>query len=257
MRIAYASDLHMEFGTRFATEGLAGADVMVLAGDVETDATEWATFMGRASEAFGHKPIIVVLGNHEYYNGIFPDDLDRYRQALAGLNRPNIHLLEREAVIMDGVRFLGTTLWTDFAQGTQELSCQMVMADFAVIRDGDTMRRLHTQRIAQVHKEIIAWLDTCFRDDWNGPTVVVTHHAPSFRSNHPRFAKSTITGGFCSDLDSRIEDWKPNVWIHGHLHDPVDYLIGKTPCGAQTRVLCNPWGYLYEGNDKIFNTVDV
>ncbi|MBU2755254.1 phosphatase [Acidithiobacillus sp. CV18-2] len=251
MRIAYASDLHIEFGIRFSVDGLDAADVMVLAGDVETDAAEWADFMGRASEAFGDKPIIVILGNHEYYNGIFPDDLDRYHQALAGLNRANIHLLERESIIIDGVRFLGATLWTDFAQGTQALSCQMGMADFAVIRDGDTMRGLHTQRIAQVHKDTITWLDICFRDDWKGPTVVVTHHAPSFRSSHPRFAGSRITGGFCSDLDSRIEDWKPDVWIHGHLHDPVDYRIGKT------RVLCNPWGYLDEGNDVVFRTVDV
>ncbi|MBU2788454.1 phosphatase [Acidithiobacillus sp. VAN18-1] len=255
MRIAYASDLHMEFGTQFTVDGLADADVMVLAGDVETNAQEWADFLKHVSEFFVHGPIIVVLGNHEYYNGVYPDDLELYRRALSSLGLPNIHLLEREFVIIDGVRFLGATLWTDFAQGTQALSCANGMADFAVIRDGDTMIGLGTSRIAQVHKDTITWLDTCFRDDWNGPEVVVTHHAPSFRSSHPRFAGSRITGGFCSDLDSRIEDWKPglpaaSLWIHGHLHDPVDYRIG------QTRILCNPWGYPDEGNERTFLTVD-
>ncbi|MBN6741411.1 metallophosphoesterase [Acidithiobacillus sp. MC6.1] len=256
MRIAYSSDLHMEFGGPFITGGLedglhpARADVLVLAGDIETDAPEWAAFLSHVSESFGHKPIIVVLGNHEYYNGVYPDDLEGYRQTLADLRLPNIHLLERESIVLDGVRFLGATLWTDFAQGTQALSCAAGMADFAVIRDGDTMMGLGTQRIAQDHKDTIVWLEACFGDGWSGPNVVVTHHAPSFRSSHPRFAGSRITGGFCSDLESRIKAWQPELWIHGHLHDPVDYRIGKT------RVLCNPWGYHDEGNERTFLTAD-
>ncbi|MBU2724786.1 metallophosphoesterase [Acidithiobacillus ferridurans] len=250
MRIAYASDLHMEFGNPFVTDGLDGADVLVLAGDVETHAGEWAYFLRRVSESFGHKPIIVVMGNHEYYHGVYPDDLDRYLRALADLQLPNIHLLERESVVIDGVRFLGATLWTDFAKGTQAMSCQLGMADFVVIRDGDTMIGLSAQRIDQDHKDTVAWLKACFHDNWRGSNVVVTHHAPSFRSSHPRFADSRITGGFCSDLDSLIGAWKPDLWIHGHVHDPMDYRIGKT------RVLCNPWGYPDERNERVFLTAE-
>lgn len=78
----------------------------------------------------------------------------------------------------------------------------------------------------------------------------VTHHAPSFRSQHPRFAGSPIAGGFCSNLESRIQQWKPDLWIHGHVHDPMDYRIGKT------QVLCNPWGYQNEGRAREYRIVE-
>ena len=73
----------------------------------------------------------------------------------------------------------------------------------------------------------------------------------SFQSQHPRFAGSLITGGFCSNLESRIQQWKPDLWIHGHVHDPMDYRIGKT------RILCNPWGHPNEGRERAYRIVEV
>ena len=86
----------------------------------------------------------------------------------------------------------------------------------------------------------------------------VTHHAPSFRSQHPRFASSPITGGFCSNLESRIQQWKPDLWIHGHVHDPMDYRIPwKIAAPGETRILCNPWVYPHEGRERAYRIVDV
>ncbi len=249
MRIAYASDLHLEFGGQLTTDGLADADVLVLAGDVETSASNWAKFLSMVSKAFGHKPIITVLGNHEYYHNVYPDSLEKYRRAISKL--PNIHLLEQESLVLGGVRFLGATLWTDFARGRQALHCAIGMADFRVIMDGGTKTGVSTKRIAQVHEDTVEWLGDLFREHFAGPTVVITHHAPSFGSSHPRFAHSRITGGFCSDMDDLIKEWKPALWIHGHVHDPLDYRIG------QTRVICNPWGYPGEGNENRFLAVNI
>ena len=240
MRIAYASDLHLEFDASLTLTGLSNADVLVLAGDVDISPEYYTQTLRKLRLAYVG-PVIFVMGNHEYYNGVFPDDREEYRDAIA--RDPLAHLLENQSIIIDGVRFLGATLWTDFASTRQMCNCQRMMSDFEVIHDGHS-GSITPEAILKVHQGSIAWLDGQFtHHSHNGPTVVITHHAPSFRSQHPRFAGSLITGGFCSNQEHCIQRWKPDLWIHGHVHDRMDYRIGKT------RVLCNSWGYPDEGNE--------
>ena len=246
--VAYASDLHLEFGNAVPTEGLEKADILVLAGDVDMIPEGWADLLRQLRKVFSG-PIVGILGNHEYYNGVFPDDREKFRDAIA--HDRQAYLLEKDMVILDGVRFLGATLWTDFASGRQMRSCQRMMADFAVIFDGHS-GNITPETILKVHQDNIAWLDDQFTNHPHaGPNIVVTHHAPSYQSQHPRFAGSPISGGFCSNQEHRIQRWKPDVWIHGHVHDPMDYRIG------QTRILCNPWGYPDEENDMGFRMVEI
>ena len=253
MRIAYASDLHLEFDSSLTLTGLSGVDVLVLAGDVDTMPEYYTEFLRKLRLAYAG-PVLFVLGNHEYYNGVFPDDRQKYREAIA--HDRQAYLLEKEMVILDGVRFLGATLWTDFACGRQMRSCQRMMSDFDVIFDGACTLQGHSgsitpEAILKVHQESIAWLDDQFTNHPHArPDIVVTHHAPSYQSQHPRFAGSPISGGFCSNQEHRIQRWKPDVWIHGHVHDPMDYRIGKT------RVLCNPWGYPDEGRPREYRIVE-
>ncbi|MHB1642164.1 MAG: metallophosphoesterase [Acidithiobacillus sp.] len=260
MRIAYASDLHLEFDDSLTLTGLSTADVLVLAGDVDTMPEYYTEILRKLRLAYAG-PVLFVLGNHEYYNGVFPDDRQKYREATA--HDRQAHLLENEAVVLDGVRFLGSTLWTDFACGKQMRNCRRMMSDFAVIHDGlapckGVSGSITPEAILKVHQDSIAWLDDQFTNHpHDGPTVVITHHAPSYQSQHPRFAGSPISGGFCSNQEHRIQRWKPNVWIHGHVHDPMDYRIGKTPLQGATRVLCNPWGYPNEGNERVYRIVEV
>ena len=247
MRIAYASDLHLEFDSSITLTGLSTADVLVLAGDVDT-MPEYYTELLRELRLVYAGPVIFVLGNHEYYNGVFPDDRQKYREAI--VHDPHAVLLENEAVVIGGVRFLGATLWTDFASGKQMRNCRRMMSDFDVIHDG-VSGSITPETILKVHQESIAWLDDQFTNHPHaGPDIVVTHHAPSYKSQHPRFAGSPISGGFCSNQEHRIQRWKPDVWIHGHVHDPMDYRIGKT------RVLCNPWGYPDEGRAREYRVVE-
>ena len=247
MRIAYASDLHLEFDDSLTLTGLSTADVLVLAGDVDTMPEYYTEILRKLRLAYAG-PVLFVLGNHEYYNGVFPDDRQKYREATA--HDRQAHLLANEAVVIGGARFLGSTLWTDFACGKQMRNCQHMMSDFEVIHDG-VSGSITPETILKFHQDSIAWLDDQFTNHLHaGPDIVVTHHAPSYQSQHPRFAGSPISGGFCSNQEHRIQRWKPDVWIHGHVHDSLDYRLGKT------RVLCNPWGYPDEGNERVYRVVE-
>lgn len=253
MRIALASDIHTEivapdyYQQTAYTKILRTADVVVLAGDIAVtpgglrSVADWL-------RSNTHAPILFILGNHEYYQQIFPSALRDYHAALSDI--PGAHLLEKSQVRLAGVRFLGCTLWTDFAGGRHLAACETGMSDFALITDGETGKPIRAVRLAKEHAASVAWFDAQFPNSM--PTVVITHHAPSFLSNHPRFAGSSITGGFCANLDDRILSWRPKLWIHGHLHDPVEYTIGKTT------IVSHPWGYPDE-RSRIpwFRTIDL
>lgn len=237
MRIAVASDLHLEYHygppppALLAPLTAGAADVLVLAGDVTGIPSGLAAFIGSIPEM----PILIVLGNHEYYWRAFDGTLEAYRKSLAPY--PHARILEKESVEIGGVRFLGTTLWTDFAGGQHTDACGKGMADFRVIyADQREVKLIRPDRIIQEHRSAVAWLERTLATPRTGATVVITHYAPSFRSNPSRFAGSGISGGFCVDLDALIEEHQPALWIHGHLHDPANYRIGKT------RVFCNPRG---------------
>ncbi|MGE4530124.1 MAG: metallophosphoesterase [Acidithiobacillus sp.] len=248
MRIAYASDLHLEFNTPVTLTGLATVDVLILAGDVDTMPECYTELLRKLRLVYAGQ-ILFVLGNHEYYHGLFPDDRQKYREAIA--HDPQAFLLENESLVINGVRFLGTTFWTDFARSTQMRACQRLMSDFEVISDAD-FTSITPEAILKVHQDSIVWLEEQFtKHPHAGPTVVITHHAPSFKSQHPRFAGSPITGGFCSDQEDSMQRWAPDLWIHGHVHDAQDYYVGKT------RVLCNPWGYPDEEGERAYRIVEI
>ncbi|MCU0258693.1 MAG: metallophosphoesterase [Solirubrobacteraceae bacterium] len=240
MRLRILSDLHVE-SAPFEPPP-ADADVVVLAGDVHNG--EAALHWARA--AFPDRPIVQVAGNHEFYDGAYDEVLARMRAAARELG---IHFLENDAAVIGGVRFLGCTLWTDYrlfedgARG-QRLSQQAAMeanrrlfADyFAIAVDGPQgRRRFEPADSVRLHEASRAWLAERLGERFDGPTVVVTHHLPSWRSVHPQFARWVTNAGFASDVDALVG--RAGLWIHGHTHTTQSYAIGTA------RVACNPRGY--------------
>jgi predicted phosphodiesterase len=240
MRLSVLSDLHVEVAG--FEPAPTDADLVVLAGDIHNGelAPRWA----RA--AYPDREIVMVAGNHEFYDGEYFGTLERMR---AAARETGVRLLENEAVVVGGVRLLGCTLWTDFrlfeAPGrTPALSAQMAMdanrrllADYAAIRiaDGAGQRLFSPEDAARLHHAAREWLRGELQCRWDGPTVVVTHHLPSWRSVHPAFAAWVTNAGFASELDELVE--RADLWIHGHTHTTQDYRIGAS------RVVCNPRGY--------------
>lgn len=233
MRLHILSDLHIETTAFDPPE--TGADVVVLAGDIHngTQGLEWA------ATRFAGQRVLYVPGNHEYYDG----DLRSGMETLAARARElGITLLDNAMTEIDGVRFLGSTLWTDFCldgadrrDEVMKLSLPFIV-DFRAIRDGDGL--FTPEASVRLHAASRKWLGERLAERFSGPTVVITHHAPHPLSVHARFARHPANGGFVSNLENAMGT--AVLWIHGHTHNSFDYSV------KGTRVVCNPRGYVYK-----------
>lgn len=242
MRLHILSDLHL--GARRLPETFllpdVEADALVLAGDIQrhTDGLAWAARVGRTAG----KQLIYVPGNHEYYHADLPEMLVSLRREA---RRLGICLLSNDSVVINGVRFLGSTLWTDFRLYPDLCPDAMRAAgslinDFKVIRNAGSAYT--PERSVQLHGVARVWLEEELSTPFAGPTVVVTHHAPHSGSVAERFAFDLLTPAFASDLSQLVERFQPELWIHGYMHDCFDYRVRKT------RIVCNPMGNVSERN---------
>jgi predicted phosphodiesterase len=241
MKLQILSDLHLDVADLTITE--TDADLIVLAGDIARPgrACAWAKGLG--------KPVVYVAGNHEFYGSNLEVTVRELRAELAGTN---VHFLEADEQIIAGVRFLGTTLWTDFLLfGDSErrdmaiAQAKVMMRDFSRIRVGSPIDRLfEPQDSVALFDRSASWLRKKLAQPFNGATVVVTHHSPSPKSIHPRFSQSLINTCFVSDAQDLLSADRVQLWIHGHTHDTFDYEVNGT------RVLCNPRGYAKHGANE-------
>lgn len=225
MKIQFFSDIHLEFGAMPlpATD----ADMIIAAGDIGVGlgGIKWLKGSG--------KPTIYVAGNHEFYGG----DLIHTREAIVDATLDsNIHFLENRAVELDGVRFLGATLWTDFMGGNvgfmEKASVQM--NDYTQI--SKRSMPLRPQDLFDVNSASRAWLARELDRRFAGKTVVVTHHAPTVES-WMYSERAFYRASYCNDLKLFFDRFDIDLWIHGHVHAAFDYHVN----GIQ--VLCNPRGY--------------
>lgn len=232
MRIHILSDLHLEFAP-FQPSNVA-ADVIVLAGDIHTGmkGLKWIR------ETFPTKPVVYVLGNHEFYGQKIPKLTDEIKAAAAD---SNIDVLENDRVEIGGVVFVGATLWTDFRLNGDvvmaEVTAQAGMTDFRRIRVTPSYRRFRPADARRFHRQSLEWLDQQTRAAQASKVVVVTHHAPSPRSIPERFRNDPLNPAFASNLEGFIASSNAQLWIHGHIHQSSDYVVGST------RVIANPRGY--------------
>lgn len=242
MKLQILSDLHTEFAEFDLPE--TDADVVILAGDIGVgmDGLEWVSRQKR------DKPIIYVPGNHEFYG----KDISLI-DALRNSAPTGVHVLDDQSLVIDGVRFLGSVLWTDFrlfGETDKWFSIQRArqcMSDFAVISRGG--RRFTPADSIDLHEASRRWLSERVAEPFAGSTVVVTHHAPSARSVPTRFATDLLTPAFASNLEHLMDGTRAALWVHGHMHDPADYEINGT------RVICNPRGYPGEPASRHFDPV--
>ena len=231
LRLHILSDLHLEACPEMDVPRV-DADVVVLAGDIHNGdrGIRWA------AERFS-VPVIYVAGNHEFYGqGPMQRTLDRMREAAEGTH---IHLLDDDVVVIDGVRFVGGTLWTDFkVMGDGEVSVWARREALLYLNDFHRIHGMDTRQWAERYTRSRAVLDEQLNKPHDGSTVVVTHHAPHRGSIAPEYVEDLMTAAFVSHLPDLVG--KADLWIHGHTHSLFDYTPEDCP---DTRVICNPRGY--------------
>jgi predicted phosphodiesterase len=237
VRLHVLSDLHLE-QEPFEVPVL-DSDLVVLAGDVGagTDGVEWARAWA------GERPAVYVAGNHEFYGHAWPTLIDDLRAAASG---SSLRVLENEETVIDGVRFLGCTLWSDFdfdgpERRTEAMRlCRRVVNDYGQIQFDGGMRTLTPADTRAAHLVSRQWLDARLDAPFDGPTVVVTHHAPLIRTRPASELWRAIACAFVSDLSQLMGGERVALWIFGHTHRAADLDV------RGTRVISNPRGYPHQ-----------
>jgi predicted phosphodiesterase len=248
MKLWIQSDQHFEInGLPRNALSAPGADVFVCAGDLMHNPQGGVQWLTKSIPI----PSVYVVGNHEFYRGIYTTWREEGLQE-ASLH-PDVHLLENAISVIDGVRFIGCTLWTDFAlygaettEAAKETAASS-MNDYRQIRYGTVnswqLVDFKPNHAAKANEASRAFLESALAQPYHGKTVVVTHHAPHPRSIHPKYENNLLNASFASDLSGLIERTQPDLWVHGHVHSSFDYLVGKT------RIIVNPKGYGNENPD--------
>jgi len=230
LNIQLLSDLHLECAS--FVPPLNSADVVVLAGDigVGTQGLKWA------KDVFD-VPVVYVCGNHEYH-----DPRWSMAEIKAFMRRTcegsNIHLLDNDVVIINDVRFIGSTLWADLTRAPDALCCDTdrIVVKYDISRAVGGLTHFSGAYAQSLFEQNSAWLASELAKPFDGKTVVITHHAPSFGSLHAQYAGNPWNPCFMSDLEHLMGD-KVDLWLHGHTHNNFDYRVNGT------RVVCNPRGY--------------
>jgi predicted phosphodiesterase len=277
MKIALASDVHLEFGP-LEINNTDGADVLILSGDIcvardlgdrdvhnllgeHTKSHRYHTFFEYCAAQFNH--VIYIAGNHEHYNGDYATSIPHLKDKLSYLK--NLHVLEKETITLGDTIFVCGTLWTDMNKEDPRTlaSIRGMMNDYRVIRNSSKKVTFKSympdpenpdkdfftfqERDATFcpedsvtdHKAMLAVIRDAVAANPAGKFVVVGHHSPSKLSTKPQYeGEFIVNGAYSSDLSELMLDHPQiRMWTHGHTHHEFDYMIGTC------RVVCNPRGY--------------
>ena len=279
MKIAVASDLHLEFGDLYF-DNSDNADVLILSGDIcvaadigrpdphgileSARSNRIVDFFKRCSFQFPH--VIYILGNHEHYHGDFATTHNIIKSMLESNALSNVYLLDNEIKQIDDVTFIGGTLWTDMngEDPTTLYHMKSMMNDFRCVTNSNRVvnyktyeqingvdnreRPVFRERVGKFspedavdeHRRFVGYIQQIVEGKFDQKFVVVGHHSPSRLSTHPRYADDTImNGGYSSSLDDYIID-HPQIKLWTHGHTHYPF---DYMIGS-TRVVCNPRGYI-------------
>lgn len=261
MKIQLISDLHLEFG-KSVNIPKTDADVLILAGDIclaktfksgERNESNIAYYRFFDSIHDKFKNIIYIAGNHEHYKSTFQKTTKLLKKGLAEYK--NVHVLDNEDIVIDGVKFIGSTLWAN-VNTESPLVCnklRFAMNDFNLIKykEKENYRKLNIYDMAREHKVSSLYLENAIipaslkKQD----CVVITHHAPSFKSIHEKYnSEHDLNTLYATDMEYIMSE-NVKLWCHGHTHTAFDYKI------KDTRIVCNPHGYPGENKEVNFNMV--
>lgn len=238
MKLQFGSDFHLN---QYKLHQFPPMDsrAIILAGDIAEgmNGLEYAQQIAEEHQ----KPVIYVPGNHEYYRHNYVELQTQMRRYANQIE--NVIFLDNDVFELEGIRFIGSTLWTDYVlDGRYPRSRVMdivgrCLNDHRLITYG-LDGKFTTQHALALHRHARVFLERELNNPFRGKTVVITHHAPSLKCAHPHFAIDEVAGAFVSDLDDLVK--KADQWIYGHTHANLDIHVGKC------RLVSNQLGYSSE-----------
>jgi Icc-related predicted phosphoesterase len=255
MKITLISDLHLDISGYL---DLPGGEVLIIAGDaceakalrrehhstklVDREPGEFPCYDFFNYACAKYEKVFYVMGNHEHYHGKY---WKTYTE-LASVLPNNVTLLEDQCEEYKGVVFVGSTLWTDMNK-SDPITLSMIqhfMNDYKLITyrypQYNAYHKMRPMDTVKMHYSSKRYIEETVKAHPDKPIVVITHMGPTHMSINEKYKHEPHSNGaYVSDLSELILD-NENIkfWVHGHVHDPVDYMVGDT------RVLCNPRGYL-------------
>lgn len=214
------------------------ADVAIVAGDHSPNLVSSVEALSSLAERM---PVIYVPGNRDYYG----TDFDRTNDlALKAAEKNGVRLLINDTYDINGIRFIGSTLWTDFQLDGPQRAAELLERNF--LSDNVAIEGWSPARQVEEHKKGRSFIEAKLKEPFHGHKVVVSHHTPHRNSVHVRYDGSPHNACFTTDLSSVLEDFSaPDLWVHGAVHSNHDYFVGNT------RVICNSRGYFGENPEYV------
>lgn len=239
MKFWLLSDLHVDVAPYVPGPTPPGAEAIVVAGDICSRLCKRSLPWLADNLMDRGLPLVFVPGNHDFYGVNLTTEIEKAHPLAREMG---IHLLARgESVVLSDTRVIGGTLWTDYRASGDPLASRNEAAQrmncHRKIRHGADYRRFSPNEAAREHAACLGSIEAELAKPWQGPTMVVTHHAPTLLSLPNGEARTPIDGAYASDLDWLMERYRPDFWIHGHIHENRDLDLHGT------RVVGNPRGY--------------
>jgi predicted phosphohydrolase len=252
MKLRLFSDLHNEIRRAMGHENFKipymdgdKDTVLILAGDIDTRMR-----IGNYADSYADqfRAVIYVYGNHDYWGGTIGKEKVPFND--------NVHCLANKTIEIDGIQFIGATLWTDFRR-----ECPMSLMNFpqimvpdskkiriAATQPGRYNRRIWAEDLLHEHMFSLSHIKRSL-SNFDGKQVVVSHHSPSYRNENPYFVGSNSSDYYHSELDHVVEE--ADLWMFGHTHHNVDHTLDNG-----TRMVSNQLGYMGEfSNDFDANMI--
>lgn len=250
MRIQIASDLHFEcVENKKSFQPSKNADLLIIAGDIGNQRSLEDTNVEAMKKYSEELPVILTLGNHDYMGSTIQDTIEFWDSQ----NIPNLHFLHNNTIELNGIHFIGSTLWSDVKiNPINAFYISKGMIDYKYILKDDRSSLIDVDYLQNVHEECLHYVKQELNKNYKRK-VLITHHLPTFMSVHPRYINSYLNAAFATDLTELLLDTENlELCIHGHTHDKFDYTIED-----KVRIICNPLGYpgenMYFDSEKIID----
>lgn len=264
MLLQIASDLHLDHRHGVPFDGLLrpAGDTLALVGDIAPlYDPRYGDFLAWCSARWRH--VLLVAGNHEYYSVDPRVDMAAAEARIRRLTSllPNVRFLQNGAADVDGVRFLGTTLWTHVPPadaGSVWSRIRSYRSIYTAPRQKLTVD--HTNTLFDRGRAFVEAGVAAAQSEGLWP-VVLTHHAPTAAGTmRPGYGDDGVRSAFATEVD--MPHGSIQLWVCGHTHHNFDIPAGAgagagEAAGPGCRIIANQMGYPGEAIDGYSPTCTV